>query len=188
MPLWDKTDAAGSKPKYLTTAEKNSVFFVDIEESKSTASRAKGIRTPGWNKITSRVDSSGNERFSVECLVALSVPAATSGDLGGGGDPVSASNFAITVQPVNATAAVGAAASFTVTAAPAGGTFQWQIQTNGTGAYTNITNGGVYSGATTATLSISNSTGLYNNRYRVVAKNASADTTIMSKGAKIVLP
>lgn len=78
---------------------------------------------------------------------------------------------AITIgtQPTPVSVTAPAVASFTVAATTNdGGTlsYQWQVSTNGGTTFTNVSNGGVYSGATTVTLSISDSTGLDGNRYR----------------------
>src|SRR5690606_18001754 len=59
----------------------------------------------------------------------------------------------ITTNPSNFTTCIGGDASFTVVATGTGLTYQWQ-ENSGSG-YTNITNGGRYSGATSATLNIS---------------------------------
>ena len=71
-----------------------------------------------------------------------------------------------TTDPANAIICAGGNASFTVTGAGTGITYQWQINT-GSG-FTNITNGGVYSGATTATLNLTGASfGLNAAQYRV---------------------
>lgn len=76
---------------------------------------------------------------------------------------------AVTSNPANATACAGANATFTVTATGAGITYQWQESTNGGTTYANITNGGIYSGATTPTLTLTGVTNAMNNyRYRCV--------------------
>jgi len=75
----------------------------------------------------------------------------------------------ITTQPVaNTTLCEGNNTSFTVAANGTGITHQWQLSTTGTGGpWTNISNGGVYSGASTATLSITGVTiGMNNYIYR----------------------
>jgi hypothetical protein len=68
--------------------------------------------------------------------------------------------------------------STTFTASATGGnptpTIQWQEQI-GAGAFANITDGGVYSGATTGTLSISDVTGKNGNHYRAVFTSAGCD-------------
>jgi len=66
----------------------------------------------------------------------------------------------ITSQPLPAAVCNGEDTSFVVSTTGASG-YQWQVNT-GSG-WTNITNGGIYSGATTNTLIISNATGSMNN-------------------------
>ena len=76
----------------------------------------------------------------------------------------------------NVSVCAGDPTSFTASAT--GGnptpTIQWQEKV-GAGSFTNITNGGVYSGATTGTLSISNTTGKNGNQYRAVFTSAGCD-------------
>lgn len=62
----------------------------------------------------------------------------------------------LTGQPANATVCTGANGSFTVTATPNGVSYNWQVNT-GSG-FTYLTNGGVYSGVSTATLTITGAT------------------------------
>ena len=59
---------------------------------------------------------------------------------------------AITSQPVNTAVCVGSTASFTVGTTGTNLTYQWRVNT-GSG-WANVSNGGIYSGATTNTLSI----------------------------------
>jgi hypothetical protein len=82
---------------------------------------------------------------------------------------------AITSQPTNVEICNGATTSFSVTANLAT-SYQWQVNT-GSG-FSNITNGGVYSDATTNTLSITGATATLNGYlYRVVITNNAGDTT-----------
>jgi hypothetical protein len=92
---------------------------------------------------------------------------------------------AITTQPTDANACSGAAsgATFTVVASGTSVSYQWQESVNG-GAFTNITNGGVYSGATSASLSISDVTGKNGNRYQVVVTGTSACTNTVTSNPK----
>jgi len=184
MALWGKTDAALGKPKNLSASEKTEVFFVDLTEASSSANKAKGIDTPGWVRVKSHVDSSGSLRTKTEVLVAFTQTAGAAGDAADD-TVVGDANFAIGTQPVNSTVTAPAASSFTVVAAGAG-TYQWQVKI-GTAQYVNVTNGGVYTGATTATLAISNSTGLNGNKYRVVVLNAAGNTTVTSKQATLTV-
>ncbi len=76
---------------------------------------------------------------------------------------------AITGQPSNQIICEGANTSFSVTSATAT-LFQWQLSTDGGVTYNNVSNGGVYSGATSATLNITTAPlSLNNNRYRAIA-------------------
>jgi hypothetical protein len=73
----------------------------------------------------------------------------------------------ITGQPSNTTVCASANTSFTITASSAS-SYQWQVNT-GSG-FTNVSNGGVYSGATTTTLSITGATaGMNGYTYKCVA-------------------
>ncbi len=62
----------------------------------------------------------------------------------------------IVSQPVNTSACQDKTATFTVGATGTGLTYQWQVILPGGTSYNNISNGGVYSGVTSATLSVSN--------------------------------
>ena len=75
--------------------------------------------------------------------------------------------ISLTGQPANATVCAGTNGSFTVAATPNGVSYNWQVNT-GSG-FTYLTNGGVYSGVTTATLTITGATLAMNGyQYRVV--------------------
>lgn len=96
-----------------------------------------------------------------------------------GGIPIS-----ITAQPVNKTICTDGVATFSVTAT-GGGTlsYQWQVSNNGS-TYTNIANGGVYSGATTAMLTVTappvSMSGYY---YRVLINGTTACAATTSMAA-----
>ncbi|HMU46316.1 MAG TPA: zinc-dependent metalloprotease family protein [Chitinophagaceae bacterium] len=82
------------------------------------------------------------------------------------------SSITITSNPSNSTICEATNTSFTVAASGSGLTYQWQVSTNGGGSWSDISNGGVYSGATTATLAITAATpSLNNNQYRCVVSN-----------------
>ena len=77
--------------------------------------------------------------------------------------------------------------SFSVVASPGGLTYQWQESTAGTGGpFANVANGGVYSGATTATLTITNPPFSMNGyAYRVVVTR-SCGSTATSNGLAVL--
>lgn len=74
-------------------------------------------------------------------------------------------NVAISVQPSNQTACEGSATQFAVTVTGFSPTYQWQIYS---GAWTNLTDAGVYSNTTAATLDIADATGLSGKQYRCI--------------------
>lgn len=87
MPLWGKTDAAASAPKYLKSgnpwaADLDEAYFVDTTEAAVASNRANGVKTPGWVLYKTYTDSDGNTRHRVESLVPMKVAAADAGDLG----------------------------------------------------------------------------------------------------------
>ncbi|MBF4483580.1 T9SS type A sorting domain-containing protein [Flavobacterium sp. CSZ] len=87
----------------------------------------------------------------------------------------------ITTQPSASTICVGANATFSVTASGATG-YQWQVD-QGAG-FSNIANGAPYSGATTATLTITGATvGLNGYVYRVVATGACTPDAVSNTAA-----
>jgi trimeric autotransporter adhesin len=97
---------------------------------------------------------------------------------------------AIAQQPDNAQVCPGDDASFTVVADGSGNTYQWQINT-GSG-FTNVTNGGPYSGATTTTLAVNGvNAGMDGHQFRVIVQNsqcASASTSTVATLSQSVAP
>ncbi len=74
---------------------------------------------------------------------------------------------AVTAHPPNRAICVNVNTTFSITATGTNPTYQWQENTGST--FTPITNGGVYSGATTATLTITGATAAMNSyQYRCV--------------------
>ncbi|HRI25726.1 MAG TPA: hypothetical protein PLZ45_13700, partial [Ferruginibacter sp.] len=95
---------------------------------------------------------------------------------------------AVTSNPSNSTICASLQTSFTVAATGTTPAYQWQESTNGGGTWTNITNGGVYSGATTATLTLTGVTaGMNNNQYRCVVNGAATCTSVNSTAATLVV-
>ncbi len=94
----------------------------------------------------------------------------------------------IQTQPASVAQCGAGTATFTVGATGAT-TWQWQVSTDGGTNWSNISNGGIYSNATTATLSVTNPTTTQNNyKYRCLVNNCSytngnATLTITSPSA-----
>ena len=86
----------------------------------------------------------------------------------------------ITAQPASQIICAGANTSFAVTAAATG--YQWQLSIDGGTTFTNLSNTGVYTGVTSATLNITGATTLMNNyQYRSLA-SATCGTTNSNAG------
>jgi hypothetical protein len=165
--LSEKPKSIGSNSVGGYTSE--TTFGVD--ENEMAANPDIGAGHAGWVHVR----TNGSRKIS-ETLVALSKNGIT-----GDAEDTEFEDFliSITTQPSDSTKASGEAESFAVvsTISGSGGTqtFQWQLQTGGTGSFCNISNAGVYTTATTATLNISDNTGLSTNKYRCVISATGAD-------------
>lgn len=182
MPLWGKTDATGSKPKYLTTADKAKAVFVSREEALLKTNKDKGITGAGWWLVDEYKGSNGESRYKTELLIAMSVANATSGDASD--DTIVADtevSITISVQPANQTTVTGGA-TFEVTATSSTGspTYQWQKRASSTARWANV------SGATSATLAltgqVANDTG---SQYRVVVSSTTGAVKVNSDAATL---
>lgn len=189
MALWGNTDQADNAPIYAPAQKKQKAntatrdamfgntsvgtFAADGDE---VAAKDGGIAHTGW---VLRTEGTGGRagRVQYEVLVAGGINSDASDDA-----ELQDNLITVDTAPSAQTVTGPAAASFDVVASidPAGTLeYQWQISTGG--AYSDIADAGVYSGATTDTLAISDSTGLDGNRYRVIvseaADNAETQTT-----------
>ncbi len=118
--------------------------------------------------------------YAYQCIVSgTCAPAVTSAcGLLTANTPIS-----ITTQPANATICAGSNTSFAVVAAGTSPTYQWQVSTDGGTTWGNISNGGVYSTATTATLNITAATaGMTGYRYRCVVTGTAACGALNTNG------
>jgi alpha-tubulin suppressor-like RCC1 family protein len=85
----------------------------------------------------------------------------------------------ISGHPANQSIVAGQSTSFAVTATvTAPTTYTWQTQANGTSTWSDVANGGVYSGADTSVLAVTNSTvALNRRRYRVILTSGAGTAT-----------
>jgi gliding motility-associated-like protein len=90
-----------------------------------------------------------------------------------------------TTQPSNQSICGASSAAFTIVADGATG-IQWQVSNSSNGVYANITNGGDYSGATSATLVIINPTTYDGKYYRAVAIGSGSCGNTNSNGALLI--
>lgn len=159
-----------------TTVELKDILGADRAEVAATP----GLAAPGWVHRRTLQGQSG-ERVIFETLVAMKTPPTEGSD-----DTLLPDGVVeITVQPLDSEETTGSAASFDVTAVgipTAALTYQWQLSTDDGDNWANITDAGVYSGATTDTLAISDNTGLDGNLYRCVV-SATGYTSATSEAA-----
>lgn len=104
---------------------------------------------------------------------------------GNSGDPVPAPGDLCTpqivTQPTNQTVCGNSTATFNVVANGAT-TYQWQVSSNNT-TFSNISNGGNYSGATTSTLTVSSPSSLSGNYYRCIVSATACSSSATSSSA-----
>ena len=93
----------------------------------------------------------GMNGYKYKCVVTGACPSAATSNPG---TLTVGTALTITSQPANSTVCAGATTSFGVTVSGAVISYQWQESTNGGGSWNTVFNGGVYSGATTATLTL----------------------------------
>jgi hypothetical protein len=99
-------------------------------------------------------------------------------------------NTAITVTtaPAAATICATGTTSFSIAVAGTSPAYQWQESTNGGGTWSNIINGGIYSGATTTTLTLTGVTPAMNGYlYRAVVNGTAACGAINSGTAALTV-
>lgn len=89
----------------------------------------------------------------------------------------------ITTNPSNKSVCEDGSTSFTVAASGTTPSYQWQVDP-GTGIFANVSNGANYSGATTATLTISNAPiAFHGNKYRCVVTSFAPCTPVLNSNA-----
>ena len=96
---------------------------------------------------------------------------------------------AITTHPLDTALCVGCNVSFSVTATGTGISYQWQESINGGASWSDISNGGIYGGATTSTLTL---TGLLQSmdgyRYRCVVTGTCNPPAVSNEAVLTVYP
>ena len=133
------------------------VVFIDAVEATLAENTERGLNAPGWWQYTSYTDADGNTRHKAQHLAAFKSAPANTADTDDAVAADVASAITISAQPADvAGAADPVTDTFAVTAAATTGTllYQWQRQTPTGTRWTNITDGGVWGGATTATLTL----------------------------------
>jgi hypothetical protein len=144
----------------------NNVYGVDITEAASNINTQYKVTHAGWVGIKTYVDNAGNLRVKSETLVAFSGITTGTATYSAFGDAADDTVFpdrviTITSQPSNRTGILTTASTtFSVVASAeptASLSYQWQYSSTGI-AYTSLTNTGVYTNTTTATVGIASTT------------------------------
>ena len=133
------------------------VVFIDAVEATLAENTERGLNAPGWWQYTSYTDADGNTRHKAQHLASFKSAPANTADADDAVAADVASAITISAQPADvAGAADPVTDTFAVTAAATTGTllYQWQRQTASGTRWTNVTDAGVFSGATTATLTL----------------------------------
>jgi hypothetical protein len=198
MSLYGRTDSNANKTKVERTIASSSqaktIVFVDETEARLNENRQRGIDGPGWWAYFTYTDAAGTTRHKAEKLVALGNPDTNANETQAD-DAIAAdvaSAVTITGQPANVT---GASTPFTgtfavttsTTGTPGTLTYQWQVQTPTGTRWTNITNAGVYTGATTHTLTLTAAAkATYNGyKFRVKINSTGGTEEVISNAATL---
>ncbi len=141
-----------------------SYFAINAANGQVTVSNRAGLDLVGVGSYTLQVTVSDGIATSAAGTVTILTPASAP---------------SATAQPVAVNVTEGADASFTFGASsPVAMGLQWQVSTNAGSSWTNLTNGGVYSTVTGATLQLIGVTIAMNDyRYRCVGTNLAGTTT-----------
>ena len=179
--------AHGSTDSISIMGNSSRIFGVDSTEEAQTEAKAKGIAHSGWVRYYTYTDAQGNVRNKSEVLVANN---SITGDQA---DDTVLPDGTITIgtQPASvASAATPYTGTFTVAATDlpiASLTYQWQVSTDAGATFNNVTNTGVYTGATTATLTLTAAAKVTYNNYKYRCNvSATGYTTVASTAATIV--
>ena len=196
MPLWGLSDAASNSTLFAldqvgvtaNAANRTALFgnttadaFItgvtvgqygaDSNEVRTERANGGSIRSPGWNLRTVKGSRVMNETLVAVSHRSLITDASDDTVLP---DYISLS---ITGQASNASANVTASESalFTVVAVsnPIGATLSYNWQANSGAGFAAVSNGAVYSGQSTPSLSVDDPTGLDGVQYRVIISSAS---------------
>jgi hypothetical protein len=124
--------------------------------------------TPGTYTVTNTVSACGNNSVTNATITVYSA-------------------VVIGTQPSSSTVCAGTNASITVAATGNNVVYQWQMSTNGT-SWSNVTDGGAYSGATAATLTITGvTTSISGYQFKVLVSDANPCVGLTSSVATLTV-
>jgi len=87
-------------------------------------------------------------------------------------------SLSFTAQPSNTKVCIGGTATFSVSVSGSPTGYQWQLSTDNNSTWSNVTNSSIYSGANSATLTVTGAPALFNNYYyRCIVTDGSGPIT-----------
>jgi hypothetical protein len=177
MALWTNVDNEAGKPKFLNTTEKAATLGISPDETAN-----QKATHAGWVLSTTGTGGRSGRVFN-ETLVAM-------GSMTGDNDTVDPDPvITIGTQPQNISVIAPATATFTVAATATRGatlSYQWQIQQEGAGAFTNIS-GATSASYTTGATAIGDGAGATDgDNYRVIV-SATGATAVTSNAATLTV-
>ena len=143
-----------------------------------------GLTTPYTGGLINTVYAAPTT--STSYTVVVQTPTCTSSPLA---VPITVANAIGTVtQPADEEICENGDASFSSDATGGPIAYQWQMSTDGGNTYSDVTDGGVYSGATTSTLSITHATVSMNGtKYRLVMSVAACNSSATSNAVTLTV-
>ncbi len=153
----------------------------DVEEAGFSDQNNDGILADAPTTVDANGQVTGTNRVDGYTAPADANGNSTADYLEAGANPV------ITTQPSAKSVFDGNIASFSVISSNTD-IYQWQVSANGGGSFANLADGGVYSGSTTATLTLNPaSLGMNTYQYRVVVSNSSfACASVVTSNAALL--
>jgi hypothetical protein len=165
MALWTNVDNEAGKPKNLTAAEKAATLGINADET----SNQKATHA-GW-VLTSTGSGGRSGRVFNETLVAM-------GSMTGDNDTVDPDPvITIGTQPLAASVTSPAPATYTVVATATRGadlTYQWQVANVSPFTIFANVSGPFYTGGTSATLTVTDTTGCDGYQFRCIVSSTGA--------------
>lgn len=180
----DATSCAGSNTTFCVTASGSGLTYQ--WETSATGCSGTWTTVPGAtsNCLTVTAVTTGMNGTAYRCKVTSSCGPTTVNSNCAVLSVVSPA--AVTVQPVSQTICNGVNTSFTIVASGSGVLYQWQVNTGA--GFVNISNGGVYSGATSATLTLTAPNTSYSGyQYRCQVSNTTCTAASSSTAATLTV-
>lgn len=187
--------AISANPANATLCEGSNATF-NVTASGTALSYVWQVSTDGGNNYTD-IGSSNNASYTVNGITPAQNSNRYRVQISGTCAPAATSTAAlltvvspvqVTVDPQSIAECETGNVTFSVSGAGSGIIYAWQRSADGGNNWQTVTNGGVYSGATTSTISLTNLPPDYNNyRYRALLSNSTCTTPDVSAAATLTV-